>query len=80
MLNKGDLGTRFSLVSGSVEVIPLGNDLVDCVISNGIIDDIADKEKVFKEVYRVLRPGGRFSIAANTLKTGHKPEIPNNYC
>jgi SAM-dependent methyltransferase len=46
-----------------VEALPLEDASVDVVISNGVIDLIPDKEAVFDEVDRVLRPGGRLQIA-----------------
>lgn len=46
-----------------IEVLPLGDAVFDCVISNGVINLSADKERVFTEVARVLRPGGRLAIA-----------------
>ena len=46
-----------------VEALPLEDASVDVVISNGVIDLIPDKEAVFDEIDRVLRPGGRLQIA-----------------
>jgi len=46
-----------------IESLPLDDASVDIVISNGVIDLIVDKEAVFDEIDRVLRPGGRLQIA-----------------
>ncbi len=46
-----------------IESLPLENESVDVVISNGVIDLVPDKEAVFDEIDRVLRPGGRLQIA-----------------
>jgi SAM-dependent methyltransferase len=46
-----------------IETLPLPDASVDVVISNGVIDLIPDKEAVFDEIDRVLRPGGRLQIA-----------------
>lgn len=46
-----------------IETLPLEDASVDVVISNGVIDLIPDKEAVFDEIDRVLRPGGRLQIA-----------------
>jgi SAM-dependent methyltransferase len=46
-----------------IEALPLEDASVDVVISNGVIDLIPDKEAVFDEIDRVLRPGGRLQIA-----------------
>lgn len=48
---------------GLIEELPLRDGQVDCVISNGVINLAPDKTKVFSEVARVLRPGGRFAFA-----------------
>ena len=51
------------LHEGLIETLPLDDASVDVVISNGVIDLIVDKEAVFAEIDRVLKPGGRLQIA-----------------
>jgi ubiquinone/menaquinone biosynthesis C-methylase UbiE len=46
-----------------IESLPLPDDSVDLVISNGVIDLVPDKDAVFDEIDRVLRPGGRLQLA-----------------
>jgi arsenite methyltransferase len=46
-----------------IESLPIEHTSVDVVISNGVIDLVPDKEAVFDEIDRVLRPGGRLQIA-----------------
>jgi SAM-dependent methyltransferase len=49
-------------VQGTIEAIPLPDDSVDVVISNCVVNLAADKQAVFAEVARVLRPGGRIGV------------------
>jgi arsenite methyltransferase len=51
------------LHEGLIESVPLGDASVDVVISNGVIDLVPDKDAVFDEIDRVLRPGGRLQVA-----------------
>jgi len=65
-------------LKGHIEEIPLPDDTVDVIISNCVINLSADKDQVFKEAYRVLKPGGRIAVADIVLTKPLPPLVQQN--
>jgi arsenite methyltransferase len=64
--------TNVEFRQGEIEHLPVQDDSVDVILSNCVINLSPDKRQVFAEMYRVLKPGGRFSIA-DVVTTGNVP-------
>ncbi len=58
---------------GDIESLPLEDDIADVVISNCVLNLVPNKEKAFAEIFRVLKPGGNFSIS-DVVLTGDLPK------
>jgi arsenite methyltransferase len=63
---------------GTIDNIPLPDGSADVVISNCVINLATDKPAVLREIYRILKPGGRLAVSDIALKKPLPPEIGNN--
>lgn len=80
-VEQAGLADRVEILAGTYEDLPVPDDSVDVVISNGVVNLAPDKRRVLREIRRVLRPGGRLYLAdvvvarELTLEVRQQPEL-----
>ena len=70
--------TNVEFYLSTIDKVPLPDNSVDCVISNCVINLAPDKAAVFKEIVRVLKPGGRVAVSDIALKKELPAEVAND--
>jgi len=70
--------SNVSFITGDIENLPFDNNCFDAVISNCVINHTRNKRRVYDEIFRVLRTGGRFVISDAVTKNPLPAEVKND--
>ena len=70
--------TNIEFIEGDIEDLPLPDNSIDVVVSNCVLNLLPEKNKIFKEVYRVLKKGGHFCVSDVVLNGVFPKEFTDN--
>lgn len=70
--------SNVEFIEGDIEDIPLSDNSMDVVVSNCVLNLLPEKDKIFKEIYRVLKKGGHFCISDVVLNGVFPKEFTDN--